>query len=70
MIVGHSPDDHVGDGRRDRADLVFTSEQVAATLDTDSFDDHVSEVRERTVLDAEGGQRGLCDTVVHARRRR
>ena len=69
MIVGHSPDDHVGDGRRDRADLVFTSEQVAATLDTDSWDVLVSEDRERTVLDAEGGQRGLRDTVVHARRR-
>jgi SAM-dependent methyltransferase len=69
LIVGHSPDDHVGDGHGDRADLLFTGEQVAATLDTDSWDVLVSEDRERTVLDAEGGQRGLRDTVVHARRR-
>jgi hypothetical protein len=69
LIVGHHASDvHAGDGRWDRSDLLFTSEQVASTLDSDSWDVLVSEDRDRTGTD-EGGQRSLRDVVVHARRR-
>ena len=70
LIVGHHPSDvHVDHGHEDRSDLLFTTGQVASTLDPDSWDVLVSEDRERTVADGEGGKRSLRDAVVHARRR-
>lgn len=70
LIVGHHPSDaHPGHGRWDRSDLLFTSEQVASSLDPDRWDIVVSEDRARTVIGEDGGERSLRDAVVHARRR-
>jgi SAM-dependent methyltransferase len=70
LVVGHHPDDeHAGAGRWSSSDLMFTAEQVAATLDARLWEVTADEARPRAVTGHDGAERAGHDVVVVARRR-
>ncbi|WP_034623142.1 bifunctional 2-polyprenyl-6-hydroxyphenol methylase/3-demethylubiquinol 3-O-methyltransferase UbiG [Cellulomonas sp. URHE0023] len=70
LIVGHHPSDHGSTKiqRPDRAELLFTAEDVGVTLDPDLWDVAASSPS-RTVLDADGQPAEIRDAVLVAVRR-
>ncbi|WSA86583.1 NAD(P)/FAD-dependent oxidoreductase [Micromonospora sp. NBC_01796] len=69
LIVGHHPSDlDTSMGRPDRADLMFTAEQVAATLDPNEWD-ITAATPPRQATDPEGRTITIHDAVLRATRR-
>ncbi|MDG4832854.1 class I SAM-dependent methyltransferase [Solwaraspora sp. WMMD1047] len=70
LIVGHHPSDLETSLRRPRLpELMFTAEQVAATLDPDEWEVVVAAAPQRQVTDPEGQQVTIRDAVLRAVRR-
>lgn len=70
LIVGHHPSDLQSEMPRPQLpDLVYTAEEVAASLDSRSWEVLVSEARARSVTGPEGRDVTIHDAVLRARRR-
>jgi SAM-dependent methyltransferase len=70
LIVGHDPSDlHAGIGRPHRPELMFTAEQVAETLDGDTWTMIVATPK-RQVLSPDGESVTVRDAVLQATRLR
>jgi SAM-dependent methyltransferase len=70
LIVGHHPSDlETTIGRWNLPGLLFTSEEVAATLDPDDWEIVAVAAPERQETDPEGRQVTIRDAVLRARRR-
>lgn len=70
LVVGHHPSDlETTVGRWRMPELMFTAEEMAATLDTDAWQVVVCEARPRRTPDPEGHEITVRDTVLRARRR-
>jgi 2-polyprenyl-3-methyl-5-hydroxy-6-metoxy-1,4-benzoquinol methylase len=70
LIVGHHPSDlETSIGRPHHPGLMFSAEQVAATLDQDVWRIAVAAAPERQATDPEGRQIVIRDAVLHAVRR-
>ena len=71
LIVGHHPSDlETSMGRPHLPDLMFTAEQIAATLDPDDWHIVVAGAPQRQTVDPEGRTITIRDAVLHAIRRR
>jgi SAM-dependent methyltransferase len=71
LIVGHHPSDlETSAHRPHRPDLMFTADQVAATLDPDDWETVSAAAPERQILDPDGQQITIRDAVLRAVRRR
>ena len=72
LIVGHHPSDllQTSVGRPHLPELLFTAEQVTATLDPDDWTILVAAAPERQATDPDGHAITIHDTVVKAQRRR
>lgn len=70
LIVGHHPSDlETSIHRPHHPEVLFTAEQVAATLDQDEWDTVTLAAPQRQVTDAEGRPVAISDAVLHAVRR-
>jgi SAM-dependent methyltransferase len=70
LIVGHDPSDlETSAHRPHRPDLMFTADQVAATLDPDEWETISAATPERQILDPDGQQITIRDAVLRAVRR-
>ncbi|GAA5189732.1 NAD(P)/FAD-dependent oxidoreductase [Rugosimonospora acidiphila] len=70
LIVGHHPSDLATSAHRAHfPDLMFTGEQVAASLDPADWEVRVVEARPRAAVDPEGHDIAIKDAVLVARRR-
>jgi SAM-dependent methyltransferase len=69
LIVGHHPEDLVTLPRPLPAELFFAPDEVAASLDAETWEVVVAEARPRDAKDQEGRPIQLADTVVRARKR-
>ncbi|MBB2944302.1 thioredoxin reductase/SAM-dependent methyltransferase [Actinoplanes lutulentus] len=70
LIVGHHPSDLVTTvGRMHFPDMLFTGEQIAATLDPSLWEIVAAEARPRPHTDPEGREITIHDAVLVARRR-
>jgi thioredoxin reductase/2-polyprenyl-3-methyl-5-hydroxy-6-metoxy-1,4-benzoquinol methylase len=70
LIVGHHPRDlRTNAHRMHLPDLMFTAEEIAATLDPTIWQILAAETRPRTARDHESGEITVHDAVLHARRR-
>jgi SAM-dependent methyltransferase len=69
LIVGHDITASHDSSHTPSADLFFTAEEIAATLDPDRWQVEVAESRTRTAADASGAAVVLSDAVLRARRR-
>ena len=71
LIVGHHPSDlDSGIGRPHHPDLMFTAEQVAATLDPSEWSITHATAPERQVLNPDGDPVTIRDAVLQATRLR
>lgn len=71
LIVGHHPSDmDTTMGRPGHAGLMFTAEQVAASLDPDAWQIVMTAAPDREAVDPEGRTMTIRDAVMHAIRRR
>jgi thioredoxin reductase/SAM-dependent methyltransferase len=71
LIVGHHPSDlETTMGRPNRADLMFTAEQIAATLNPADWRIVVAAAPDRQAVDPDGRSITIRDAVLHAVRRR
>lgn len=71
LIAGHHPSDmHTTMGRPGHAGLMFTAEQIAASLDSDDWQIVLTAAPEREAVDPEGETMTIRDAVMHAVRRR
>jgi SAM-dependent methyltransferase len=71
LIVGHHPSDlETSAHRPHRPDLMFTADQVAATLDPDDWETISATAPERQILDPDGQPITIRDAVLRAVRRR
>jgi len=71
LIVGHHPSDlETSAHRPHHPDLMFTADQVAATLDPDEWETISATTHERQILDSDGQQITISDAVLRAVRRR
>jgi cyclopropane fatty-acyl-phospholipid synthase-like methyltransferase len=71
LIVGHHPSDLGTTAHRMHfPDMMFTSEEVAASLDPTSWDVLAADARPRTTVDPEGRDITIRDAVLVARRHR
>jgi len=69
LIVGHHPSDlRTSAHRMHFPDMMFTGEEVAASLDPGTWDVLAAEARPRTVADPEGHEIVIHDAVLVARR--
>nr|WP_240809092.1 class I SAM-dependent methyltransferase [Microbispora catharanthi] len=70
LIVGHHPSDLLTKVRRMHfPQMMFTAEEVAASLDPAEWEVTAAEARPRTAVDPEGGEVTIRDAVLVARRR-
>ena len=70
LIVGHHPSDlHTTAHRMHFPDMMFTGEQVAASLDPTTWQVLATEARPRAAVDPEGRDIIIHDAVLVARRR-
>jgi SAM-dependent methyltransferase len=70
LVVAHDPSDlHTTMQRPHLPDLFFTAQEVAASLDPDTWEVVVAEARTRTATDHEGREVTIADAVLRARRR-
>lgn len=70
LIVGHHPSDmESGVHRPPRADLFFTPESIAETLDPAQWEILVTDARARTVVGTDGAPTTIHDAVLRAQRR-
>jgi thioredoxin reductase/2-polyprenyl-3-methyl-5-hydroxy-6-metoxy-1,4-benzoquinol methylase len=70
LIVGHHPSDLATTvGRMHFPDMLYTADEIAATLDGAAWEVAVAEARPRPHTDPEGRKITIHDTVVVARRR-
>ncbi|MEU7879746.1 FAD-dependent oxidoreductase [Microbispora bryophytorum] len=70
LIVGHHPSDLLTKARRMHfPQMMFTAEEVAASLDPAEWEVVAAEARPRTAVDPEGGEVTIRDAVLVARRR-
>jgi hypothetical protein len=70
LIVGHHPSDlRTTAHRMHFPDMMFTAEQVAASLDSTAWDVLVAEARPRAAVDPDGRDMTIHDAVLVARRR-
>jgi SAM-dependent methyltransferase len=70
LIVGHHPSDlDTSMGRPDRRDLMYTAEQIAATLDPQDWPEISATTPERQALDPDGRSIVIHDAVLRAVRR-
>ena len=71
LIVGHHPSDlETSAHRPHRPDVMFTADQVAATLDPDEWEIAAATAPGRQTLDPDGQQITIRDAVLRAVRRR
>jgi hypothetical protein len=69
LIVGHHPADMLAAaGRPHPAELFSTAEEIAATLEPDTWQIVVATARERQARDPAGHTAAIRDSVLHARR--
>jgi SAM-dependent methyltransferase len=70
LVVGHHPSDpDASIGRPNLPDLMFTAEQIAATLDPGEWEIVVAAAPERQAIDPDGQRVTIRDAVLHAVRR-
>jgi thioredoxin reductase/SAM-dependent methyltransferase len=70
LIVGHHPSDLRTPVRRMHfPDMMFTGEQIAASLDPAAWEVLAAEARPRAIIDADGNDVTIHDAVLVARRR-
>ncbi|MGI8416021.1 MAG: class I SAM-dependent methyltransferase [Nakamurella sp.] len=70
LIVGHHPSDmDTTMGRPGHGGLMFTAEQIAASLDPGEWQIVLTAAPEREAVDPEGAARRIHDAVLHAVRR-
>jgi 2-polyprenyl-3-methyl-5-hydroxy-6-metoxy-1,4-benzoquinol methylase len=69
LIVGHRPSALQTTSSSAPAEVYFTAEEVAASLDPDHWDIAVAEARSRSVTDHDGHEITLRDAVLRARKR-
>jgi ubiquinone/menaquinone biosynthesis C-methylase UbiE len=69
LVVGHHPDDLKTGVRRPPAEMLYTSDEVAAVLDSQDWEIEINTVRERTV-EKDGATVTVYDAVLRARRLR
>jgi SAM-dependent methyltransferase len=71
LIVGHHPSDlETAAHRWKLPDFLYTAEQVAATLDPDTWEITLAAAPERQAIDPDGHPITIHDAVLHAVRRR
>src|SRR5437016_4060964 len=69
LVVGHHPSDlHTTAHRMHFPDMMFTAEQVAASLDDTTWQVLTAEARPRAAVDPEGRDITIHDAVLVARR--
>ena len=70
LIVGHHlSDPHTTTSHVLAPEVLFTAEEVAASLDPDRWDIAVAEARHRPATDPDGHEITICDAVLRARKR-
>ncbi len=70
LIVGHHPSDlNTTAHRMHFPELMFTADQIASSLDSESWEVLTAETRPRTVVDPDGNDTTIHDAVLVARRR-
>ncbi|HYN96095.1 MAG TPA: SAM-dependent methyltransferase, partial [Pilimelia sp.] len=70
LVVGHHPSDlRTSAHRMHFPDMMFTAEEVAASLDPGAWDVLAAETRPRAVVDRDGRDVTIHDAVLVARRR-
>ena len=70
LVVGHHPDDlHANVGRTGSPDRFWSAQDIAATLDPDSWEVIVADAPGRSATDLDGRPVTVRDTVLRAARR-
>lgn len=69
LVVGHHPSDLHTMAHRPDPTVLFTAEQIAATLDPEQWEIVVTDTRPRSATDPEGREISISDAVLRARRR-